>query len=261
MRVLFFGLLLAAGQVRAQSDEGAIPYSNDESEDERNRRELPKNSDASGNVREETEIESQEREESLAAIDDPSIGLSAELIFGVVLLDASRGSSSTFDTRGMAGVRFTWEWSRALFSDELYRELFFVDVDWRHAATSEGTALINATSNYHYLSLAPAIAVPFGSKSPVSFFAQLGLGVSINPSVVVINQKDNPITSTKFLLQYGLGLRFRPLVITWGRKAKANSDFEGAADGMRVSFRIEVTRFRRGYIDDTFLGSSLGVTF
>ena len=30
---------------------------------------------------------------------------------------------------------------------------------------------------------------------------------------------------------------------------------------VRISFRIEVTRFRRSYMDDTFIGGSAGVTF
>ncbi|MBS1153574.1 MAG: hypothetical protein H6Q89_5272 [Myxococcaceae bacterium] len=259
MRLLFFALLLTASAARAQSDEGAIPYSDDAEQDERNRRELPKSSDASPNIREETEVESLERGESLAAIDDPSIGLSLELIAGVLLLDSSRGA--TFEPKGMAGLRFTWEWSRTVFSDELLRELFFVDVAWSHAASSEGTNEINATSNYHYFSFAPAFAFPFGTKSPVSVYAQLGVGLSFNPSVVVINTASTPLVGNKFLFQYGGGLRFRPLIVSWNRKSNLNSDFDGAKDGLRLSFRLELTRFRRSYIDDTFVGGSLGVTF
>lgn len=259
MKALFAALLLAAPLAHAQKDEGAIPYSDDESQDERNRRELPKNSDASPNVRDETDVETRDREESLAAIDDPSIGLSLELIGGVLLLDSARGAQ--FEPKGMAGVRFTWEWARTLFSDEFFRELSFVDVSWSHAATGEGTVEINATSNYHYFSFAPAFALPFGPKSPVSFYAQLGVGFVFNPSVVVVNTVQTSLVGNKFLFQYGAGLRFRPLVVTWGRKSKINADFDKAEDGLRISFRIELTRFRRGYIDDTFLGGSLGLTF
>ncbi len=258
MRLLALLVLLGPAAALAQADE-AIPYSDDENEDERNRRELPGKSDATPNLREETEVEATERSESLAAIDDPSIGLSAELLFGVLLMDSSKGAG--FEPKPMAGLRFTWEWSRTVFSDELWRELFFADVSWSHAATSDGTVLVNATSNLHYFSIAPAFSFPFGSNSPVSVYAQVGLGVLVNPSVVVINSTSTTLSGVKFLFQYGGGLRFRPLVLTWGRKSKLNANFEGAADGMRLSFRIEVTRFRRGYIDDTFIGGSAGLTF
>ena len=102
---------------------------------------------------------------------------------------------------------------------------------------------------------------PFGSKSPVSVYGQLGIGLVFNPSQVEINKTPTTLTGNKILFQYGGGLRFRPLVVTWGRKSRINADFAGADDGMRVSFRVELTRFRRGYIDDTFFGGSLGVTF
>ena len=59
-RALFLFLLLAAPLAHAQKggDDAAIPYPEDEADDERNRRELPKKSDASPNVREETDVES-----------------------------------------------------------------------------------------------------------------------------------------------------------------------------------------------------------
>ena len=113
----------------------------------------------------------------------------------------------------------------------------------------------------HALPQPQKFALPLGPKSPVSFYAQLGVGFVFNPSVVVINTVPTSLVGNKFLFQYGAGLRFRPLVVTWGRKSKINADFEKAEDGLRISFRIELTRFRRGYIDDTFLGGSLGVTF
>jgi hypothetical protein len=259
MKLFLLALLLAAPLARAQKDEGAIPYSDEESEDERNRRELPGKSDPSSRPRDETQVESDEREQSLAAIDDPSIGISLEGIFGVMLLDSSRGAG--FETTPMFGLRLTWEWTRTVFSDELFRELSFVDIAWSHAEGGEGTNLIKAYSAYNYFSFAPAFAYPFGTKSPVSVFVQVGVGLVFNPSVLVINQVSTTLTGNKFLFQYGGGLRFRPLVVTWGRKSNINADFAGADNGLRISFRVELTRFRRGYVDDTFLGGSLGATF
>ena len=102
---------------------------------------------------------------------------------------------------------------------------------------------------------------PSSGRSTTCSLINVRIGVAFNPSVVVINQARTSLSGAKILVQYGGGLRFRPLVVTWGRKSKINADFDGANDGMRISFRIEVTRFRRGYMDDTFLGGSLGVTF
>lgn len=260
MRPLLLAVLLAAPLARAQSDEGAIPYSDDTAEDERNRRELPNKSDSKATgPRDETEVEEREREQSLAAIDDPSIGLSLEFVGGVMLLDSSRGA--LFEPKPMGGLRFTWEWTRTVFSSELARELSFVDITWSHAANGEGTTLINSTANYHYFSFAPAFAFPLAPKNPAAFYVQLGVGFVYDSSVVVINQAVTPISGAKFLFQYGLGFRFRPLVVTWGRKSGSNADFAHAEDGMRISFRLELTRFRRGYVDDTFVGGGVGVTF
>lgn len=256
-RAILLGLMLAAPLARAQ-DDAPIPYSDQETDD-RDRPELPGKSDRTTGRRDETEVEQQDRAESLANIDDPSIGLSAEIIVGAMLVDSARGA--LFDGLPSGGFRFTWEWTRTVFSDELFRELSFVDVAWWHAGNSEGTPLIYAKSYYNYFSFAPAFSYPFGPKSPVSVFAQLGIGVVFNPTVIVINQEAFQSTALKLLIQYGAGLRFRPLIVTWGRKSRPNADFAEAQDGLRLSFRLEVTRFRRGYVDDTYLGGSLGVTF
>lgn len=258
-RLLFLSALLLAPLASAQSDDQAIPYSDDGNDDDRNRRELPNKSDSSPTVREETEVEERDRAESLAHIDDPSIGIGAEIVVGGTLIDSARGA--LFDGQATGGFRVTWEWSRTVFSDELFRELSFVDVTWFHAGTSEGTQLVYAKSYYNYFSLAPAFSFPFGSKSPVSVFAQLGIGLVFNPTVLVLNQEPFTNSAVKLLIQYGAGLRFRPLIFTWGRRAGPNADFAEAENGLRLSFRIELTRFRRGYIDDTFLGGSAGVTF
>lgn len=55
------------------------------------------------------------------------------------------------------------------------------------------------------------------------------------------------VAGIKPLLQYGLGLRGAPRL--------------GPDGPFRISFRLELTRFRRGYMDDTFVGGSVGVAF
>ena len=81
-------------------------------------------------------------------------------------------------------------------------------------------------------------------------FAQLGLGFNYTYSVLTVEGNQTTLSGVKFLFQYGLGLRFRPAIVTINGK-----------DVLRLSFRIEVTRFLRGYMSDTFLGGSLGLTF
>ena len=250
MRALFLALLLTAPFAHAQkkgSDEGAIPYPEDESQDERNRRELPKKSDASPNIREETDVESQDREKSMAHLDDPSIGLGLEMLIGAMLLDSTRGTP--VDIQLMGGIRFTWEWSRTLFSDEFLREYFFADVTWSRTQNTYGTAEVFSNSTNDFFTFAPAFSFPFGHKSPISVYAQAGIGFAFNSASLTIDATSQSISGAKILIQYGGGIRGRPLVV----------EFDGGA--LRISFRIEVTRFRRAYMDDTYLGAGVGVTF
>src|SRR5690348_17142504 len=72
-------------------DDKPIPYS-DQEEDDDNRRDLPKKSDATPYVREETEVEKKDREESLTHLDDPNVGIAIEAVAGVMLLDSARGA-------------------------------------------------------------------------------------------------------------------------------------------------------------------------
>jgi hypothetical protein len=249
---LFMALLLAIPAFAAaprkpkveEDDDKPIPYSEQEEDDDR-RRDLPRKSDATPSVREETEIEKKDREETLTHLDDPNIGLAVELVAGVMLLDASRGVVG--EARFLGGARFTWEFAR-LIPDEFVREMFFLDVMYAYTEQTEGTEAIWVNTNYHYVAIAPALALPFGAKSPAAFFIQGGFGFNVQP-IVVSSQADQQtmLAGTKFLFQYGGGFRFRPALV---------SD-----EKVRLSFRIEFTRFRRGYMDDTFLGGSMGLSF
>jgi len=248
MRALLFAalLLLTSAPAFAQGDDDApLPYDDNDtgSAYDDSPRELPKKSRRSVDLREEDE-EASEREESLSWVDDPNIGLSGELMTGAMLLESSRGA--LVDPRFLWGLRFTWEWGR-LFPDPSLKEMFFADVSWCYAGTHDGTAQVYADSNQHYFTLAPAIALPFGPRSPVAFFAQAGLGFNLNHSAVHLNGNETNIDGAKFLLQYGIGVRFRPALTH--------------DESVRLSFRLELTRFLRGYMSDTLLGGSVGVTF
>ena len=193
-------------------------------------------------IREEDQ-EEKEGEESLASVDDPNIGIGGSIIMGVAFLDAAKYG---VDPRYYFGLRFTWEFGR-LIPDEYLREMFFMDVMWTYAATKEGTAQVNVETHLHNFTVAPAFALPFGSKSVIAAYAQLGLGFNYSQSVTRIDTQTTTLGGTKFLFQYGLGLRGRPAV--------------SADQTVRIEFRIELTRFIRGYLHDMYLGGCFGMIF
>ena len=144
------------------------------------------------------------------------------------------------------GARFTWEFGR-LIPDEYLREMFFADVRWQFAQSTDGTTEVHSTSTQHSFTVAPAFAIPLGDKSPISVYGQVGAGLNANFTSLIIDRTETPITGTKFLFQYGLGLRGRPAIIDSG--------------ALRISFRIELTRYLRGYMSDTFIGAGCGIVF
>ena len=240
-------LVHAQRKTKQESDDDApIPYSDDNRDDDE-KRNLPRRSEPTGERPDETEVEQLDRERSRANEDDPSIGISFEVLVGAMLLESSRAGGVQPSFSG--GGRFTWEWTRSLLSDEFTRELGFVDLSYWYAGEGDGTKEVYGHTDFHYFTLAPAIAYPFG-KTPFSVYGQLGIGFNFSPSSITIDNTTTHLSGTKFLFQYGLGIRARPLVVNFKN---------GGA--MRISFRFELTRFRRGYMDDTMLGGSIGVTF
>ena len=235
--------LAPAPALAGKNDDAPIPFPDEDPGDE-NRRELPRRSDETPTVREESDYEQLEREKTMAGFDDPNIGLSGELVAGAMLLDSSRGQ--LVETRAAWGLRFTWEWGR-LLGDETLRDALFADVLWAYTGMRDGTTDVYADTNYHYFTLAPAYAFALGRKSPWSVYGQAGIGLGYQFSAIHVKEVETQIAGTKSVIQYGIGFRGRPAVV--------------ADESVRVSFRIELTRFRRGYMDDTFLGGSVGATF
>ena len=245
IRTLLAVSLAASMAAYGQSDDDApIPYGDGDeaSGDTVTPRKAKKKRSRRTEIREEDE-EEKEGEESMANIDDPNIGIGGSIIMGVAFLDSAKYG---VDPRYYFGLRFTWEFGR-LIPDEYVREMFFMDVMWTYAATKEGTAQVNVDTHLHNFTVAPAFALPFGSKSPIAAYAQVGLGFDYSQSVTKIDTQTTTLGGTKFLFQYGLGLRGRPAV---------------SADGtIRIEFRIELTRFVRGYLHDMYLGGGLGMIF
>lgn len=239
-RALLFTLsVLASAPALAQDDE-MIPYPDDPQETDVPRRRLPPRSDPTRGRSEETEIEKQDRQLSLAQLDDPSIGIATEAVGGVMMIESSRGA--LVEPRLAVGVKVIWEFGR-LFFDEALRDGLFADLSWKYAALNDGTLRINTDSNYHYLTIAPAFGFPVMGPDFL-VYGQIGGGVVMQYSVLHFNESATAITAIKPAFQYGVGFRGRPLV---------------SPDGLlRITFRVELTRYRRHYMDDTYLGATLG---
>ncbi|MFL5318527.1 MAG: hypothetical protein ACJ790_02650 [Myxococcaceae bacterium] len=239
-------LLVLSSPAFAQKDDDApIPYPDEQNDDAPvQRKQLPRHSEDTPEVREETEDEQREREQSLAGLDDPNLGLAGEFLAGLMFPDSSRGAFP--DARFAWGLRFTWELGR-ITGNETLRESLFGDVTWSYATIKDGTTAIHGDSNLHYFTVAPAYGLPFGPNKIFSLYAQVGAGLAYQATFITVSQASTGVSGVKPLFQYGVGLRGHPTVLQ--------------ELPMRVSFRLECTRFRRGYLDDTFAGGSVGVDF
>ncbi|MBK7860308.1 MAG: hypothetical protein IPJ65_17200 [Archangiaceae bacterium] len=247
-----------AAWAQRKKDDAPLPY-DEQGEDDDKRRDLPRRSDATSEPAPEPDVESKGRRRSLASLDDPNIGLSLEVVGAALLLDSSRGQ--TVEGLGLGGIRVTWEWSRTFLTDEFWREIFFLDLTWFASRSSGpggfgGTTEIFDSVNYHYFTLAPAFAFPLG-KTPLAVYGQVGGGVNYQTSSIFVQSQDSTnISAVRFVLQYGLGLRARIHFIS------EESFRENGYTGIPcLSVRLELTRFRRAYMDDTVIGGSVGITF
>lgn len=183
-----------------------------------------------------------EEPRSLSSVDDPNVGLGVDFVGGVALLGSSKFG---LDPRPFAGARLTWEFGR-LMTDEYLREMFFTDVTWLYSLSTDGTKQVNVATHLHNFTIAPAFALPLG-QTFMAAYAQIGFGVDSSYSVTQVDGTEVTLRGNKFLFQYGIGLRGRPALLASGR--------------MRLQFRLEVTRFIRGYMHDMYIGGGLGLIF
>ncbi len=233
-RCLLGGLLLNTPALA--QDEGDDPYDYPDEETSR-----PEPTDTPS--RRPTNADGEEDDgdfERMSGMDDPNIGLAVEVLAGALLLDSSRGELT--DPRLGLGVRATWEFGR-LFDDERLREALWADVRWTFASHSDGTEFISSATRLDYLTLAPAYELKLG-QSPFGFYAQAGGGVAYQRSSITVDDEETPVSGIRPVIQYGVGFRGRPQP---GRLA--------------IAFRLEAMGFRRGYMNDFFLGGSAGIAF
>jgi hypothetical protein len=230
------GLLLNTSALAQDEDDDPYAYPDEE----------PSRSEPTGRPSRGPTPEGEEEDdgdfERLSGLDDPNIGLAFELISGALLLDSSRGALT--DPRLGLGARATWEFGR-LFDDERLRESLWADVRWTYTSLSAGTEFISTSTKLHYFTLAPAYELKLGQSS-FGFYAQAGGGVAYQLSSLTVDNEETPVNGIKPLIQYGVGFRGRPQL---------------GSSRMHLSFRLEAVGFRRGYMNDFFLGGSLGTAF
>lgn len=238
---------LAPPTTRAEEDDQPIPYTEEDAEQragDQGLRELPRHGDASVDLREETERGQPEREQRLFRLDDPNVGMGGSVLMGALLLDAA--ATRGVETRFGWGLRFTWEFGR-LIPEDPFHEALFADVCWTYGAMRGGTVRIFDDSHYHYFTLAPAYEVHVGHGTDYGLYAQLGGGLAYQFSRLHADGAETTIAGIKPVLQYGVGFRARPKLL---------SD-----PNLRLALRLELTRFRRGYMDDTLIAGSVGANF
>ena len=231
----------APGPAWAQDDP--IPYSDQAAQRQEDPANKPGASDLTPTPRND-DLDNRERAKLLGRTDDSAVGLSVELLGGLMLLESSRGNG--FAPQFGWGAQLTWDYGR-LISDTVLHDAFFVDLSYRNARYQAGTDLVYVTSQYHYFTVAPAYEIPFGEGSAYGAYAQVGAGVALESSSLHSGTAITPVGGLRPVFQYGLGLRGRPLVSDDGR--------------LRLVFRLELTRFRRAYMDDTYLGATFGIAY
>ena len=196
--------------------------------------------------RAEQQDEEEERDfKRLAGLDDPNTGVAFEFIGGALFVSSARGQLLG-DPRPAFGGRFTWEYGRLLNSEPL-REALWFDVRYTYSWQRDGTSLIVGDTRLHYATIAPAYEFTFGEGSDYGFFLQAGGGIAYEHTTLESGGKLTPVDGLKPLIQYGVGLRGRTRL--------------SVASNLRLAWRVEAQRFRRGYQDDTFFGASAGIAF
>lgn len=237
-RVLMVAIaLLAALPAGAQQDQGFIPYGEEEQSPERgssSKRRGPVSAKSASDAEITPDV-------WLARMDDPFLGLGVSAVAGVLLLDGARGNG--VNPLGSAGVRLTWEFGRIGGNPDLADRLFG-DVTWRYASLAEGTQQVFAQTHFHHLTVAPAYGFPLLSQGRLAAFVQAGGGVTYHLSSLQSGHSQLIQGGLKPTAQYGAGLR-------------GAAQF-GQQSPWRFEYRLEVTRFRRAYMDDTFIGIGLG---
>ncbi|HEX5747830.1 MAG TPA: hypothetical protein VFZ09_16415 [Archangium sp.] len=231
---------------RTQDEDSPYAYPDEENPERAQKRRRRQEEDTAEDFRRAAEGDEEEQGyERMSRLDDPNTGVAFEVLGGAMFLSSPRGQL-VGDLLPAVGGRFTWEYGRLLGSEAL-REALWFDVRYTYAGQREGTKLIVGDRQLHYATIAPAYELTFGESSDYGAYAQVGGGFVYERTTLEVGGKLTPLDGTQLLIQYGVGLRGRT-------KLSLESN-------VRLAWRVELMRFRRGYQDDTFVGASLGTAF
>ncbi|AKJ02629.1 hypothetical protein ATI61_11719 [Archangium gephyra] len=231
---------------RTQDEDSPYAYPDEENPERAQKRRRRQEEDTAEDFRRAAEGDEEEQGyERMSRLDDPNTGIAFEVLGGAMFLSSPRGQL-VGDLLPAVGGRFTWEYGRLLGSEAL-REALWFDVRYTYTGVREGTKLIVGDTQLHYATIAPAYELTFGESSDYGAYLQLGGGFVYEHTTLEVGGKLTPLDGTKLLIQYGVGLRGRTKLLL--------------ESNVRLAWRVELMRFRRGYQDDTFVGASLGTAF
>jgi hypothetical protein len=191
----------------------------------------------------EEELAEEKPTEKLSKLDDPRLGLSAEAAVSLGLLDKSYGPGEI--STGVVGLRVDWNVGRLWTTpdDEFWKYALLAELAYDYTGQSDGTQEIHTSTAYHYINVRGLFGYPV--KDFLLVYGAVGGGLTVESVHYTVDGKVTPLTGLKPNLDYGLGTR---LLFSFTPQ-------------FALSLRLELMRFRRGYMDDTFLSFTLGGSF
>ncbi len=182
-----------------------------------------------------------DRPRRLSGLDEPGYGLAAEVTLGGLLLD---DAADGFRGRFAFGLNFAWQAGR-LFAPEnkLVHKGLFVEASYLHPLASQaGTDAVRVESGQHNLALAVLFGLPF---KLAHLYAKAGPAMFIQPVSYDVQGTLTGWTGVKGGVLYGIGAR---KVHYFNRE-------------LGIAARVEITGFRRHYLNDLLLSAGCGLAF
>ncbi len=227
---------------RAQEEEGGEDEKRLSSDAPEPGEKVPKKHKKKAATAEEDLVE-EKQPESLMRLDDPHYGFSVEAALSLAFLSKTNGPGLA----GNAGIGLRVDWSVGRLwtdpTDEFWKYALLAELAYDYVGQSDGTQSISTSGGYHFINVRGLLGYPV--KDFFLAYAALGGGLTVQSVSYDVQGTQTGITGTKPDLDYGLGARFRFAV----------------NPSLSISARLELMRFRRGYLDDTFVTLGAGADF
>jgi hypothetical protein len=230
--ILFAVILVAPSRARAQDEFGDDDDSSASSPHKHHHHHDSDDSD------EQLEDEPDPSARNMARIDDPRVGLGAELTLSLALLDGTGGKAS-FGVRANWSPGFLWTEPENAF----WREALLLELSYDYTAYSNGTAAVNTSTHLHYLNMHVMFGYPV--RDVLLFYGLFGPGMTVEGVNYAVQNAQTPLSGIKANLAAGGGARIN---------LQVNKYFAFVS-------RFEYVHYFRGYLDDDFLTFSLGGAF